>query len=104
MMLQLYFYVPASHAEQVKEACFAAGAGRIGTYSHCAWQTTGTGQFLPKEGSSPYLGTRGSLDKEEELKVEMVLKKELKQQVIQALREAHPYEEPAFGLIDIITS
>ncbi len=103
-MYQLYFYVPENHAEKVKEACFAAGAGKIGNYSHCAWQTEGTGQFLPEQGSTPFLGTPGTLEREKELKVEMVLEKELKQQVLEALRNAHPYEEPAFGLIDIITS
>ena len=103
-MYQLYFYVPESYAERVKEACFAAGAGSIGNYSRCAWQTSGTGQFYPEQGSSPFTGRQGTLEKEKELKVEMVLQHEIRQQVIQALRTAHPYEEPAFGLIDIITS
>lgn len=102
-MLKLYFYVPESHKEEVKEACFAAGAGRIGDYSRSAWEIFGTGQFLPGSGSSPFLGTPGRLEREKEYKVEMVLPDENKAAVIAALKHAHPYEEPAYGLIRIET-
>ena len=55
-MYQLYFYVPESHKEMVKEACFGAGAGTIGEYSRCSWEVKGSGQFLPGDASTPFLG------------------------------------------------
>ncbi len=102
-MLKLYFYVPESHKEPVKEACFAAGAGSIGDYSRCAWEILGTGQFLPGSESTPFLGTPGEIERESEYKVEMVLPDDRKESVIEAFKRAHPYEEPAYGLIRIET-
>lgn len=100
-MYQLYFYVPASHKEKVKEACFGAGAGTIGEYSRCSWEVKGSGQFLPGDASTPFLGKKGQLQREPEYRVEMVLEDPLKEGVIQALKETHPYETPAFGLLRI---
>jgi len=92
----LCFYVPESHVEEVKQAVFAAGAGRIGDYCCCAWQVLGTGQFQPMEGSQPYLGQRDRLERVDEFRVEMVCEDHCLESVIRALRDAHPYEEPAF--------
>lgn len=100
-MYQLYFYVPESHKETVKEACFASGAGAIGAYKRCSWEVQGTGQFFPGEDSTPFLGQAGRLQIEPEYRVEMVLDDRYKEAVTQALRNAHPYESPAFGLIRI---
>ena len=95
-MYQLVFYVPESHVETVKGAVFAAGAGRIGNYDSCAWQTLGDGQFRPGDGSTPYLGNEGSLEIVPEFRVELVCDDACIESAIAALREAHPYEEPAF--------
>jgi len=102
-MYKLYFYVPEENLERVKETLLQAGAGAIGNYKMCAWQTKGIGQFLPGDRSDPHLGERGQVEKLEEFKVEMVVEDSLKQTVIDTLREAHPYEEPAYGLIRIHT-
>jgi hypothetical protein len=99
---QLFFYVPESHKEAVKNACFAAGAGAISAYTRCAWEVRGTGQFLPGDGSTPFLGRPGELEQEGEYKVEMVLEEELKEPVTAALTAAHPYETPAWGLIQLV--
>jgi len=95
-MVQLCFYVPQTHAEIVKEAVFSAGAGEIGEYDHCAWQIVGEGQFRPKAGSAPFLGSEGRLERVPEFRVEMVCADAKIQEVIAALIESHPYEEPAF--------
>lgn len=97
-MYQLTFYVPESHVEQVKNALFAAGAGKVGRYDHCAWQTKGVGQFCPLEGSHPYQGEQQKIERVDEYKVEMVCEDWLVSQVVTALREHHPYEEPAFAV------
>lgn len=95
-MYKICFYVPESHLEKVKDALFAAGAGKIGNYESCCWQTRGTGQFRPMAGSSPHIGTEGTLEVLEEYKVEMVCHDRFIDAAVKALREAHPYEEPAF--------
>jgi hypothetical protein len=98
-MIHLAFYVPESHAEHVKSALFAAGAGRIGNYECCSFESGGTGQYRPLEGSQPFLGESGRLEKVNELKVEMVCEEQHLEKVIAALRHSHPYETPAFYAI-----
>ena len=100
-MKKLCFYVPATHLETVKAAVFAAGAGRIGAYADCCWQTSGTGQFRPLEGSDPFICTSGRLETVDEFRVEMLCEDALADAVVAALRGAHPYEEPAWDLTDV---
>ena len=100
-MYKLGFYVPPSHLETVKAALFAAGAGRIGNYDSCAWQTLGQGQYRPLPGSEPFLGQTGVVETAPEYRVELVCADELVQQEIQALKNTHPYEEPAFDVVKL---
>lgn len=95
-MHKLCFFVPVTHVEQVKEAVFEAGGGRIGDYDRCAWQTLGEGQFRPLTGANPFLGAVGEVERVAEYKVELVVADELLAEVVAALRAAHPYEEPAY--------
>lgn len=95
-MYKLAFFVPKTNIEQVKEAVFAAGAGRIGNYEACCWQTLGQGQFKPLAGATPYIGQHNTLEQVEEYRVEMVCEDEHIHAAIAALKQAHPYEEPAF--------
>ena len=95
-MFKLAFFVPDSHVEAVKNAVFAAGRGRIGAYDSCAWQVLGQGQFRPLNGSQPFLGQTGVVEVVEEWKVELVVDDFLIEQVVQALKLAHPYESPAY--------
>lgn len=97
-MYKFCFYVPESHLEQVKAAVFAAGAGRIGKYDSCCWQTLGKGQFRPLAGSSPFIGTQDSLETVAEWKVELVVADELIHDAVKAMKAAHPYEAPAFDV------
>lgn len=97
-MYKLVFFVPETHVEAVKTAVFAAGAGRIGNYDCCAWQTLGEGQFRPLPGSDPFLGNTGTLETVAEYRVEMVCADEHIADALKALRQAHPYEEPAFDI------
>ena len=98
-LYKLCFYVPETHVEDVKMAVFAAGAGRIGNYDCCAWQVAGQGQFRPLEGSQPFLGQQGEIEKVAEFRVEMVCAQEHVRAVLAALKLAHPYEEPAYDLL-----
>jgi dinuclear metal center YbgI/SA1388 family protein len=92
-------FVPAENADTVREAMFAAGAGRIGDYSHCSWSATGTGQFLPHDGASPAIGSVGTVEHVSEDRVEIIAPSRLRSHLLAAMRAAHPYEEPAFDVI-----
>lgn len=97
-MYKLSFFVPDTALEQVKQAVFATGAGRIGQYDHCCWQVLGQGQFRPLAGSNPHIGTQGQVERVDEWKVELVCSDELIQQAVAAMKQAHPYEEPAYDV------
>jgi hypothetical protein len=101
-MLKLIYYVPDSHLEQTKQAIFAAGAGGIGNYEHCAWQVLGTGQFRPVQGANPFIGQLDSLEQVPEWRVETIVSEIQAKEVAQALKASHPYEEPAFEFIQIL--
>jgi hypothetical protein len=102
-MYKLSFYVPASHLETVKNALFAAGAGRYQAYDQCCWQVPGQGQFRPLETSQPYLGHIHQLEKLEEYKVEMICEDAVIKAAVQALLGAHPYEQPAYEIYRILS-
>jgi len=93
---RLDIYIPDTHLEQVKQAVFDAGAGRIGNYDSCCWQTKGDGQFRALEGSQAFIGQKNRLESVVEYKVELVCDLECIDDVIAALKNAHPYETPAF--------
>ena len=97
-MYKLAFFVPPSHVEQVKNALFAAGAGRIGAYDCCSWQVLGQGQFRPLDGSQPFIGQAGEVEQVQEWKVELVVSDELIRQAVAALKDSHPYEVPAYDV------
>lgn len=100
-MYKMCYFVPESHLEQTKQALFAAGAGRIGDYDSCAWQCRGQGQFRPLEGSDPYLGSKGEVEVVDEFKVELVCEDRVIHEALAALKQAHPYEEPAYEIFRI---
>ena len=100
-MYKLTVYIPASHLESVKEALFAAGAGRYAAYDRCCCQVLGQGQFRPLTGSRPFIGKTGIEEQVPEYRVEMICADEVVCAVTAALRSAHPYEEPAFDFVRI---
>ncbi|NOR43421.1 MAG: NGG1p interacting factor NIF3 [Gammaproteobacteria bacterium] len=97
-MYKLCVYVPENSVEKVKKALFDSGAGRIGNYDNCCWQTNGTGQFRPLENSNPAIGTINDIEYVPEIKIEMVCENNLIKNAIQAMKDSHPYEEPAFDV------
>lgn len=95
-------FVPREALDRVRSALFDAGAGRIGKYEHCSWYAAGTGTFLAGEDTSPTIGERGREQRVSELRLETVFPEERQEEVIAALREAHPYEEPAFDVYPLV--
>lgn len=92
--------VPVADAAAVKDAVFAAGAGAIGDYRECSFDVTGRGQFRPLDGADPHIGAVGDLEHVEEMKVEFVAPAAARRAIHAALVAAHPYEEPAFDIIE----
>jgi hypothetical protein len=95
---KLVVFVPEDSLDDVRDALFAAGAGRIGAYERCSWYTAGTGTFLGAAGTAPALGESGREERVAELRLETVYPVDREPDVVAALRAAHPYEEPAFDL------
>jgi hypothetical protein len=97
---KLVVFVPREALDAVREAVFAAGAGRIGAYERCSWYAAGTGTFLGDDSTDPSVGRSGSEQRVSELRLEMVFPSERQAEVLAALRGAHPYEEPAFDVYE----
>jgi len=98
----LVWFVPADALDATRDAVFDSGAGRIGEYERCSWYTAGTGTFLGAEGTSPVVGESGTEEHVPELRVETVVPAEALDEVIAALRRAHPYEEPAYDVYPLL--
>ncbi|CZT04957.1 uncharacterized protein RCO7_09169 [Rhynchosporium graminicola] len=98
---RLVFSTPAHGLEACKAAVFAAGAGRYpeGKYTECCWMVAGKGQFRPGDAANPHVGDVGKLEHTEEVRVEvMCFGEETARKAVTALKEAHPYEEPSYGV------
>jgi len=100
-LYKIVVFVPEGYEDRVREAMGAAGAGWIGKYSHCTFQTPGTGTFKPLPGSSPFIGSTGVLEKVSEYRLETIVSEGLKGKVLKAMFEAHPYEEVAFDVYQL---
>lgn len=94
-------FVPHADAQALLDALAAAGAGQIGDYDRCGYLLSGTGTFRPRAGAEPTIGTVGQVEQVAETRLEMVLPRDRRAAVVQALRTAHPYEEPAFDVIEL---
>ena len=103
-LLKLVTYIPESHLDTVRNAIFTAGAGNIGNYDSCGYVSQGTGSFRGGEGTKPFVGKKGKLHFETELRFETVLFSHLKNKVIKALIDNHPYEEAAYDIYQLENS
>jgi hypothetical protein len=100
---KLVVFVPPAALEAVRDALFAAGAGRMGAYERCSWYAEGIGTFLGGEGTDPAIGQAGVEERVAELRLETVFPAERHDDVVSALRSAHPYEEPAFDVYELVS-
>ncbi|HTY13141.1 MAG TPA: hypothetical protein VMD02_03020 [Candidatus Omnitrophota bacterium] len=101
MNYKLIVFVPRSYLKPISEALFAAGAGRIGNYDHCMFYSDGIGTFRPLKGARPYKGKAGRLAKVKEDRLEIFVPGKIKNKVIAAMKKAHPYESPAYDVIEL---
>lgn len=98
---KLFTFVPAAHAEAVRNAIFDAGGGQIGNYSECSFNAEGTGTFKAGEGTNPFVGEKGRRHTEAEIKVEVVFPAFAEPGIVRGLKAAHPYEEVAFDIVSL---
>jgi dinuclear metal center YbgI/SA1388 family protein len=98
ILRRLITFAPVDKAEHVRKAIFDAGAGHIGKYSECSFNSEGIGTFKAEKGADPYVGEIGKQHQEKETKIEIVYPYYLEQQVVKALVENHPYEEVAYDI------
>ena len=101
VLLKLVTYVPKIHSFAVREALFNAGAGQIGNYDSCSFNSDGTGTFIANVNAQPFVGKIDELHSEPETKIEVILPDYLKYKVLDALISSHPYEEPAYDFIPL---
>ncbi len=101
-MYKLVFFVPHDRAETVKEAVFATGAGGSGRYDRCSFETEGVGQFRPLPGSTPFIGSHNAVERVPELRVEVLCDETQVEPAIAAMKNAHPYEVPAFEVYRLV--
>jgi dinuclear metal center YbgI/SA1388 family protein len=94
-------YVPADAAAPVRAALAEAGAGEIGNYDFASFSTPGEGRFRPRKGASPMIGTVGEIETVDEVRIEVVLGRHLRRSVVTAMLAAHPYEEPAYDVVEL---
>ena len=100
---KIVVFVPLSHTDKIREAIGVAGGGKLGKYSFCSFSTRGVGRFLPEEGANPTIGEVGKLEKVEEEKIEITCNEEVLQNVVDAIKKAHPYEEIAMDIWQLKT-
>lgn len=96
---KLEIFLPASHLAAVREALFAADAGHIGRYDHCLSWSPVHSCWRPLSGTHPFLGQEGITEEAEELRLEVTVRPEQLEKVLQAVRAVHPYEEPVINVL-----
>ncbi len=100
MLYKVFVTSPESHTNQLIKAMAEAGAGEVGNYTHCAFVSKGYGTSLPKEGSKPFYGRVGKLNREPEDKIEMICPPKDLEKVIAAIKKVHPYETPTIDVLE----
>lgn len=98
---KLTTYIPKENHQQVRQALFDAGAGNIGNYSNCSFNIVGTGTFMANDKANPVVGSEGELMNEDEIYVSVIFESHLEGKIIAALKQAHPYEEVAYEVVQI---
>ena len=99
--VKVVVYVPTSYADTVADAMHACGAGNIGDYEHCSYRIAGEGRYRAKAGAHPFVGTPGEMHSEPETRIEVIVDAAVKDRVVQAMLQAHPYEEPAYDVLQL---
>ncbi len=101
--VKIVVFVPESHADKIRETLGNAGTGKIGNYSFCSFSVKGIGRFQPIGGARPAIGSVGKLEEVQEERIEVMCPRSQMEAALDAIRKAHPYEEPATDIYPIET-
>lgn len=101
LLKKIITYCPLEYAEKLREALFAAGAGHIGNYDFCSFNSDGKGSFRAGKNTNPFVGEKGKLHYENETKIEIIFPEDKQLSIISALKNHHPYEEPAYDIYSL---
>jgi hypothetical protein len=99
--VKIIVFVPETHTDVVREAMGNAGAGKIGNYSHCTFSSKGIGCFKPENGANPHIGEIGKFEEVIEERIETICAREKLQEVINAIKKVHPYDEVALDVYSL---
>jgi hypothetical protein len=102
MNVKIVVFTPLAAADAVRTALAEAGAGHIGNYDFCSFSSRGVGRFRPLDGANPHIGEHGIVEEVEEERIETICPKDILDRVLEKLREAHPYEEPAIDVYPLL--
>ena len=102
-ILKIVVFVPKTHLKKVILAIGDAGAGRIGNYSHCTFTSSGIGRYKPLDGAKPFIGKVDEFESVKEEKLEFICNRSISKKVISEMRKAHPYEEVAFDIYELVS-
>lgn len=100
--VKIQVYCPENASDKVRLAIGKAGGGKIGNYSYCAFVSEGRGYFLPMDGAKPAIGKIGKIEKVNEVKIEFICEQNKIEDVIKAIKKAHPYEEIPIDIIPLL--
>jgi dinuclear metal center YbgI/SA1388 family protein len=95
---KLVTFCPSEQADIVRNALFNAGGGHIGNYDSCSYNLEGYGTFRGNDDTSPFVGEKGKLHRENETRIEVIFPSFTRSGLLRALKESHPYEEVAFDI------
>lgn len=95
---------PEDYVDPILEAVASVGGGQIGAYTHCAFTTSGTGRFQPSAAATPHVGSVGKINAEPEVRIETFCTRKVGKAVLQAIRSAHPYEEPVIYIVPLLSA
>lgn len=101
-LVKIVVYVPSAHVEKVRGALALSGAGKMGNYDSCSFSVKGTGRFRALKGADPYIGEVGAIEEVEEERIETICARAEVAKVVEAVRAAHPYEEPAIEVYELL--
>lgn len=102
-LVKIVTFVPEAHIDKVRIAMGDAGAGVMGNYKYCSFETHGVGKYLPGEGAKPFIGEVGKFEEVSEIKLEMIVEKDKAKDVIDAMKKVHPYDEVAFDIYPLLS-
>ncbi|SNS26032.1 dinuclear metal center protein, YbgI/SA1388 family [Anaerovirgula multivorans] len=103
-LYKVVVFVPEEYEEKVADALAQGGAGHIGNYSHCSFRSSGMGTFKPLEGTNPFIGEKGKIEKVQETRLETIVALNDLNKVVSTMLQAHPYEEVAYDIIPLENS